>query len=184
MANLLPQNDQMTLRTEQVHRFHIVVLLGLAATVCANAVFLFPSFLSARGRAAALEEDFAMTSRYIEEQEKSDAGTALRKLRDEMGALLALEARASPKETLRVVSRAADREQGVFLSSLAFETGADGASTLSVRGTSETREALLSFGNLLEETEFFGDVAIPVSSLARSTDIDFTLALTLVSPQQ
>jgi hypothetical protein len=50
-------------------------------------------------------------------------------------------------------------------------------STLSIGGVATTRDALLSFKKKLEADEKFEEIVLPVSSLAKDTDIDFSLQI-------
>jgi Tfp pilus assembly protein PilN len=63
--------------------------------------------------------------------------------------------------------------QGVTLSEIRSQS----TSTVSIRGVASTRNVLRSFVDVLKKDGSFGDVSLPVSSLAKQTKIDFSFDL-------
>jgi hypothetical protein len=47
-----------------------------------------------------------------------------------------------------------------------------------IDGTAETRKALLDYRKALEKTEQFAKVHIPLSSLEKEVNVEFTISLT------
>lgn len=63
--------------------------------------------------------------------------------------------------------------QGITLS----EIRSHSTSTVSIRGVASTRNVLRSFVDILKKDGSFGEVALPISSLAKQTKIDFSFDL-------
>lgn len=53
---------------------------------------------------------------------------------------------------------------------------------IQVQGVAQNREALAAFKNLLEASENFSQADIPISDLARESNLTFTVTISLVTP--
>jgi hypothetical protein len=65
---------------------------------------------------------------------------------------------------------------GVTLQSFAFAT-VEGKSTITITGTAITRTALASFRDSIEADDRFVDAVLPISSLIKDRDIEFSMTV-------
>lgn len=71
----------------------------------------------------------------------------------------------------------------VVLTSFTTARGEDGlVPTITINGNAATREALAGFADALKREARFSAVELPISSLTRGTDLDFTITITLAAP--
>jgi len=65
---------------------------------------------------------------------------------------------------------------GVYLTNFSYQLAEN---QIYLRGWANTRDNLLSFQNLLEESPFFVEIEAPLSNLLKQNDIDFSFTLYL-----
>ena len=147
--------------------------LGLLLTVFLVAiVLLLPSYFLSTLRSQALEEQKLFVERAKEVRSKDSASTEFNALKDRITTLKSTEHKAVYGILEEVVSQ---QVSGVLLNGFFFTQKSSGEWTLSVTGVSNTRDALLSFSNRLQQTGIFTSVELPVSNLAQNSDIAFTI---------
>lgn len=174
MINLIPPDAVRIVRKEYVARVLCVWAIILAYSIGASAFTLLPTYVLVAGQlrvtdaAAAVEENaHAMAT---EELAGAQAiAERLATVRDPIAAsaiLTHIEAALAPQITLRSLMISPD---GI-------------ASQVQVVGTALNREALQRFTGRLKTDPFFENASVPVSDLARETDLSFTLTLVLAGP--
>jgi len=72
------------------------------------------------------------------------------------------------------------RPPGIEIASITFERS---PLSFSLRGTASTRDALVAYKRALEDLERVTEVSSPISDLAKSTNLEFTLSVRLVEQQ-
>lgn len=174
MINLIPSDAVRIVRKEYIARVLCVWAIILAFSFGASAFTLLPTYVLVAGQlrvtdaASAVEENaHAMAT---EELASAQAiAERLRVTRDAIAAsaiLTHIEAALTPQITLRSLMVSPD---GV-------------ASQIQVVGSAVNREALQRFTGSLKADPFFENASVPVSDLARETDLSFTLTLVLAAP--
>ena len=178
MANLLSTAERQVLRTERFKRLGICALIGILITFAIGSVLLVPSYLSATSREKTTQERLDALTKLIELKQGDSSDTAIRDTQDRLEILAsALEAQ-TPSELL--LETTGNTPAGVTIWQYSYSTS-DTTITISISGRAANRAALLSFGEALRASGLFVSVDIPISTLARSEDIAFTLSLDLVT---
>jgi hypothetical protein len=82
---------------------------------------------------------------------------------------------ADSKPMISILDRLTGRlTPGIILSGLTFKRS-DGPGGIIVSGSARTRDGLVAFSKSLQGEASFQNVALPVSSLAKSTNIGFSI---------
>lgn len=157
-------------------RLMVVALFFMAGTLITGALFIAPSYFIVLIQAQELKAQRAM------QQTQTDTDSDnLKKLlvqADQRIALLGAKYAHMPV-TDRMGDIVQKQPEGITLSSLRYDRTDAGAETLIVAGRSASRDALVSFQELLQKQPYVKSVTLPISDLASSADIDFTITATL-----
>jgi len=150
-----------------------IVGLGLLFTVFLVATtLLLPSYFLSTLRSQALQEQRVFVEKAKEVRSKDSASIEFNALKDRIAILRNMEHTAVYGILEEVVSQ---QVSGVFLNGFFFTQKQSGEWVLSITVISNTRDALLSFSNRLQQTGVFTSVELPVSNLASNRDIAFTI---------
>lgn len=172
---LLPIQERKSLRHEYRLRVAIVLCFMLSFAGLIGIGSLFPSFISMSAK----------------ERSELDAVTALKKQKDDSGigdiegtlkADAALLAAATPLTvgTLpsAVIESVVSARGPVDLTSLSVASGDGSSFDVSIRGVAPDRPSLLAFQNRLEQLAPGNKAVLPISELAKNSDIPFSIELT------
>lgn len=179
MINLLPQPYLRELRREQLRR--VFVVCGLLAIIVAfvNITLLFPPLLFLRFREASIEREIAIANQAPEIQRASGIEQRITELNAHLGAFERNEkATGMPISQLFEPALLA-RDHAIAITSLTFLPSDENraASRLLIRGSAETRNALLRFADRLKTEHRYSSVVLPVENLLRDRDILFSLTV-------
>lgn len=168
MLHLLPEYQKRKVITEYRLRLTVVLILLLAISFLACAVFLMPSYVylyTAKSDLMAKKEGFSSLIKARDaasaQKQGGDAGKAIAALQPLAGSLkplIYMDALAPIAPSVRV--------NGYFLS--ATPSGKVG---VVISGIADSREGLSAYAAHLNSK--FGGVKLPLSSLARQGDIPF-----------
>ena len=180
MLNLILPDEQAYAYKNSLMRTGIVFLGGLAFIFCAGILLLIPSVILIRAK----EADEARALLFLKKatpvlQEKDSLSLTARTL---SGTLAVLEKNEFFEISPLVTAVLASLPKEVRIREFVYaqvEKKAGVTHTLSVKGTSASREALVSFSRTLEDHAFFSEVTLPIGDLVEMTDIPFSLAMTL-----
>ena len=184
MINLLPTDEKREAYKDRVSRAFIV-LLGMAGAVFAVGALLFlPSLLLVVAKEKNVRNEIELlnkTTPILQEKELLLGKTRLVNQR-----IILLENNdffeISPLvEAARALKGNAVHLSGFFYEYKAATKTTAAAHTLTVNGTADSRDALVSFSRALEESPLFSAVSLPVGNLIQSTAIPFSLSATLTA---
>lgn len=151
------------------------MLLLMVSAVVAT-LFIIPSFIVVWSGASGFDNQLEATKTLVDLQRKQGGGSEVVEL-SERSALL--EKSLSRRTATSILEDVAPRiPEGVSVRQFAYSLG-EKEITVSILGTATTRAALIAFGDALRQSPLFSRVDVPVSSLAKNEDIDFTLTLSL-----
>jgi len=151
------------------------MLLLMASAVVAM-LFIIPSFIVVWSGASGFDDQLEATKTLVDLQRKQGGGSEVIEL-SERSTLL--EKSLSRRTATSILEDVAPRiPEGVSVRQFAYSLG-EKEITVSILGTATTRAALIAFGDALRQSPLFSRVDVPVSSLAKNEDIDFTLTLSL-----
>lgn len=175
MINLLPEKEKKYIQKEYVLRVVGVFLSGFTASIITGAILLSPSYFLSRAKENEIEYRFAIMQ---ESEEVSEEAEIKKAFSETMEKLSALDTQIQTPLYEIFSAVLLHKPDGVVLEGMELKRGAQGdSSSVEIAGTALTRDDLLSFSRILEESEFFTEVVLPVSNLAHDRDISFTLDL-------
>lgn len=176
MINLLPTKDLHAVIWERRRRIGVVALVLLGCMVVLLFLFAIPSAIVTWTGSAGFDTQLHATKTLVDLQRKQSGGDVLGDLSARADILEKTLLQRTPTAALETVVERTP--PGVSISQFSYTYGTEEIS-VSVVGRSATRAALIAFGDALRDTGLFSRVDVPVSSLAKSEDIDFSLTLTL-----
>ncbi len=172
---LLPPRERANLRRE--YRIRVVIifcfLLSLAGLI--GAATLFPSFIFALNE----ERDQIALLESLKEHKDESGVTALELDFQRDNALInALSVTSKvPRSSVTIQSIVGVRKE-VKLTSLSVDSPTPESLIVIIQGIAPNRDTLLAFKTRLEELVPGGGVELPVSDLAKSKDLQFSMRIT------
>jgi Tfp pilus assembly protein PilN len=173
MINLLPPEGHRAVKQEYFFRVGAAILLLLASVAIFLTIAFIPTYVLI---GAQISSSGAQTTAVSSEEETYRAAEAT--VKDIEKIITQLEKRATPLEISSIIEeiRQSASPQVVFKT---FRVDASKApATIQVQGIAETRESLARFRTALEASDMFLKAEVPISDLARETELPFTIAIT------
>ena len=176
---LLPPEEMKALRHEYRVRFFIILAFFVSCGIVLGIISLIPAYMLSRSQ----EADMVERTQALEQSRKASGADQIEKDL-EQAQIMAEKISADQNKIVysdslqKIVSH---RTPQVTLSSFQI-TRDSGTSTpyeVVVAGKAATRDALLTFKSGLENDPAFSSVDLPLSDLAESKDISFSLKLTI-----
>ncbi|MDO8579559.1 MAG: hypothetical protein Q7R72_01675 [bacterium] len=144
--------------------FFVLILIGLS----------LPTFINLRVEKNAILSSREAVSKKITDNGLAEIETRVKKL-NKLTAIV--EQKSGEQPTISVIEKiVSERGSGISISSLSMERKNDGW-TVIISGKAVSREMLVDFSKKLAIVSSFSAVDLPVSSLAKSQDIPFTISL-------
>ncbi|HEY4511725.1 MAG TPA: hypothetical protein VJH55_02700 [Candidatus Paceibacterota bacterium] len=173
MLNLLPEDKKVILKNDYLLRFSIVAVLLACLVIVIGIVLLLPSYLLLHATELALEDELRL-------KQNTESSKEYEKLRGLIKNANADLATLTPTEvTVRELIELVVNKKGpaISIAHITATRKTDRAVTMLVGGVAKTREDLVAFTRVLEADRAFEKVVLPVSNLAKSKDIVFTLSV-------
>jgi hypothetical protein len=174
---LLPAEERRALRREYRMRLTILTLLFVSTALVFGIIILFPSYIYSLND----EKDGLSHKEALLNSRKASGADQIEKdllLNQATAQKISGEIQKVNFEDIlqKVISY---RKKGIILISFKFDRapGTTTVGTLSMRGTSATRDALLGFKQSLQNDKMFADIDLPLSDLAKSKNIEFGIKL-------
>lgn len=174
MRNLLPAAYRKKVTIEYRLRVAVVVFSLILIIAVVGIALLTPSYFLSRSKRDSASEQKAFIERSIEFRESEISAELLRKTRDRLVLLADDGNRMSFTEIIEKLIR--DKGIGVAISGISH-VRLGGTGTLTITGEALQRDSLLAFKKALDREASFSSVSLPISDLAKSRDIEFTLTL-------
>ncbi len=183
MMNLLPFVEKKKVRMEYRLRFAVVLVFALALLVFTNAVLLAPSYIRAFSKHNLVEQQFVAVAGSVEAQKARDlaekeAAVKIREINKKLNLFVSEKTQADaplvPSEMFRKIIGLKTPAIKIF--------GITYSATLEkeqfvVNGKSADRDNLALFVETLKKETVFTLVDLPISSYAKSVDIEFSITL-------
>ena len=176
MVNLLPIKNQRIVAWERRGRALLVVLLFSICSLVLLMFFLAPSLILARSAVGGFTNQLTATKTLVDLQRRQSGAEILTDIQVRSDLLKDVLSQRSLTSILQEVMPRIPSE--VSLQQITYSAQGKKIS-ITLKGIAQTRNALTSLGDSLRSSPLFSRVDIPVSSLARSVDIDFTVTLSL-----
>ncbi len=170
---LLPEDKKKIVREYRLRR--LTVILGLiSALLCILAAAMLPALFLTSVQEKAAEAEFAAASSKDDSAKEKD-------LTEEVAAIGQRIAALQPGATSTIFtalrSVVLERPAGIAIKGFFFDSSA--GRQVRLTGTASRREDLARFGKILEADKMFAKVALPLDSLAGSSNLDFVITLDL-----
>jgi hypothetical protein len=176
MFKLLPEETRAKVAGEYKLRRSVVIVTSAAIMFAVALGGLFPSYILSKVRQTEAEALLAVP--LIRENE-GDLGVWLTGFNRKLHALSAVA--EEEKASLAMERALAERRAGIRITQLNWSES-EGAAALSLVGVASDRQALLSFETRLKDSGNFSEVMLPVSNLAKESNISFQINLSLKAP--
>lgn len=177
MANLLPQQHLTGVRRERRNRAVITSLVAFFVTVLLGSVFLVPSLVLSRTEAASAERKVELTRESIAQTEESGFLVEVRNIKNRIDRLEAELAKVTFSDVFAALDRSVP--SGIQLSGVSYDRK-KGSENIIIRGNADTRDVLLVFTRQLDREKLMTGVTLPVSNLAKSTNITFSITASVL----
>jgi hypothetical protein len=170
LHNLLPKDTKKNLRNEYVMRMLSTALFLMATAVGIGAASLLPTYISI---SSALDE-----AKIVDQKEGSATESSpLQELARTAVLLQTLNTKLSAEPMTEIMQGIiAVHPDGIQITGITFDRD---PLTFSLKGNATTRDALVTYKKALESHDRVTHVSSPISDLAKSSDLEFTLTLTL-----
>lgn len=177
MQNLLTQKYKKSIRKEYAVRIIIVSLSFLSFIILLGILSLFPSYLASSLSEKVAREQVDIIKKSISTDEQDNSRSIILNTNKKISFLDSDIARVQISLVFETI--VSEKTSGIKISSLSYESGGEsGEGVVTIIGMSDGREELIAFRNILEEKVLFKQVELPVSNLAKGTDIAFSVKVT------
>lgn len=176
---LLPKEEMKLLRKEYRLRFFIVLLFFVSCAIVVGIIALIPSYLKTEQE---LVEAALLRENLLKNQKESGADIIEKDLLQSQILAEKIIEEMDPNVHSEVIEKIISRlPRSVSLTSFQFTREAGTSTPLVgvIQGRAETRESLLGFKKELEKDVAFSLVEVPLSDLAKSRNIFFTINLNI-----
>ncbi len=179
MSNLIPPHSRVTVKHEYLARVVSVSCLLLGIIFGIFATLLIPSFVFISTQLSDLER--SITSEADTEAEFLTVKTALSEANGFVTELNALPEHYAVTPILEMIMNTT--HNGITLLSFQFPNTEtiSATSTIYIRGKATSRIALATFKQALEATSLITSATIPLSDLARDSELPFAITVALDS---
>lgn len=178
MLNLLLKEQKHNIKKEYVIRLIYAFLILLSVVLLLWSVSIIPSFVSVQIEKKIFKPQQDILKQVSTLENGGSYDDYIKELNNKITLLAEPEYIVSDL-VREIVSR---QVRSVRLNIIEFVKNGDKAQ-VNISGVSNTRESLVEFSNLLEESEQFESVEVPFSSFARNVDIPFTVTINVTSLQ-
>lgn len=180
MINLLPFTQKKHLARQYKMRLGSLFLLLLVLLGLAGIALLVPSYLLMQNKVAAAKERATLLMKNLQESSQANETNVISETKEKLAAIERESLAQKPFVLFESVTN--NRSRGIRLTRFFFSAEGEDGGRVTFTGAALTRDDLISFVRELEANESFASVEFPVSNLAKSTDIDFSVVATL-APQ-
>lgn len=176
MANVLTLNDKILYKRNRFLRVAIVFSGILVLTSMVGIVALVPAFMQAQNvlSDAQLRSVLVNAEKAVSDRDTLNTGSVL--LRKQVEALNATLAGSDLDMVHTIIALADAQHEALAITHIRYGL-VDGVYTVSVSGIAQTRESLDAFGRALKSNPLTAQADIPVSLLAGSTGIEFSIPI-------
>lgn len=175
MANLIPPDAKSAIKTEYWLRVITVwfVLIGFGFVV--TSALKIPTFVLLQTQLAVYANEYDSAK-----ETQADFEAAQNLIEDSNNLIRLLKTNTTDTSLIELVS-VLDQIAGdsVAIKSFDYEIVDKKINTINISGVADTRVALANFSDELEQDPLFSEAKLPISNLAKDSDITFNLAIIL-----
>ncbi len=175
MINLIPPQGHKVVKREYTLRLGAALAFLFAGVLLLLSVALIPTYVLVGAQIEAFEFETA--------QEVGDAEAlknAEKEVRTMKNVLTQMKTTVTSTPMSKVIAEIqANAPKTIIFKNFSINTTKGVVTTVQVQGVSPTREALAQLKDALIASPIFEKAEVPISDLARETDLPFTLTVTL-----
>jgi Tfp pilus assembly protein PilN len=170
MTRIIPEEINKILRKEYRLRFFTVLFFTISLIIIVNLTFVSSSYLLLY-----LYEKAYTTNTSNTNNESIKLNEEVKQKTEELYVLSRKIELSEKKTSTQVASDLfAYVQEGVLIQTLEIMED----SSITIRGTASTRQALIDFQDRLKQDPMFKDFSIPIETLARQKDVAFNVTFT------
>lgn len=172
---LLPLHERVVLRREYYMRLLIVMCFTVSLAILIGIASLFPIFI----KALSAESDAGANAARVAKAPASVDLTAIQqKIANSLVLLNSLQEEKNSPHVSELVKNVMAMKTTLKISAFTASIDPTAGFSMSIQGMSPTRDALVNFRIAFENSAVGNKVVLPVSSLAKSSNIPFSIQLT------
>lgn len=160
----------------RIYKSKIITLYAIGATFLfvVSIFFLLPSYMLVRSEKTAVIDETNILEQAMVDSKEAEARLYVSLAKSKIS--YAKDA-INKKQFIEALARVmANDRSSIDITAITFERG-ETSNHITISGTADTRDELLSFKKVLESETFFSFVDLPVSNLAKNRDIDFSISI-------
>jgi hypothetical protein len=172
IQNLLSKHQKKKIRREYYMRLFSIASLMLCGVLFAGVVALLPSYVDVVG-------DLKTAQKELEQRQSSaESSKELNAEVKETAVMLAVHEEELKKENVTDIIRATldTRPEGISIVGYTYDRS---ARNISLEGIAKTRNLVAPYAKQLEDSEWFTSAPVPISDLAKNTNLNFRLQVTI-----
>jgi len=173
MFILLPQEHRGNLLRQYRLRLAIIALFLFSGSIFIALILLVPSYFLVKVDKNGILQEKLVVEKSINEEGDKDIEKALAELKSDILILNTVD--QNPSSLISFILE--KKSKGVHLNEFAYKYFPE-ESTLSVSGRADSRKELIAFSKKLELNPQFKEVDLPISNLAKDSNIPFTINIT------
>lgn len=172
MTNLLPQKQKKEIKREYLLRLISTSLVVLGIIIFIASALLIPSYFLTYLRSGSGEIQIDVIEKAISLQDENDASKILSETRQKLS-IISTEDESVVVDIIYSILN--EKNKTILINSFLFRDD-----VMSIRGVAESRDDLVDFSKKLERVTMFNNVDLPISDLASSKDIEFSLKMEIL----
>jgi hypothetical protein len=173
MLNLLKRENRYMIRAEYFGRFTNIILLVLIFSTIYYGILLASNSFLVKFEKEAVENEAANISLSSSQKDLKDYENTLGHIETEYA--LFSKSIAFPTDFISLINN--KKINGINLNSIVFQKINDeGEVSLEIRGVAQSRDILINYANSFKADEKLKNVSVPISSLAKTNNIPFTIS--------
>jgi hypothetical protein len=174
MTNLLPEIEKKKIRKEYLMRFFSVFLFFLFFTAVIGCISLMPSFFFTKIHSQVTASKLDDHQIRAENDQQEELYKILSTTQEKLSILDHDDGSLAFEKVLRKVT--AKKSSGIRIERIVYASKQeDVLGEISIYGHADRRQDLIDYAEELKKNPLFNDLNLPVSSLARSLDIQFLI---------
>lgn len=175
MANLLPKKERRRFEWEYKFRLLSLALLFFVVLLSLGVVFLLPSYFVSESKEESIERQSELLQKTIALREEDTSVSSLLATKQKINVLTSVQKQVLQTEVMQTIIQ--NIESDITVDAFYYTQGEDSVGEMRITGRADSRTALLAFSGRLKKESLFDRVDLPVSSLARDSNIVFSITL-------
>jgi len=173
MMNFLPEENKIIIKKEYFRRISLILGLFFLFLILTSTLFLFSILILLKDQQESFRRQLEFSEERLAKNEARDILPLIKDLNDKIFLLQSSQKNAVEKSAIikNILSR---KPEKITIKGFLFDKN-----KISIQGFSDTRDNMLGFINSLKEEQTFKKVELPISSLLKERDIEFSLNIEL-----